>query len=175
MIKPKFMRKLVYAIAFGMTLAWSFQAQAQSNRAQSFYLEILGAGGSYSANYDTRFGNQQNGWGARFGMGYHALDRNSFFSAPVMVNYLAGKNGKYFEIGMGATYLSIKDRDNPNRGRNNDFFIFDYGDRVMGTMNIGFRRQPMRNGVIFRAGIAPVFGQGNFLPYWPYVSLGYKF
>jgi hypothetical protein len=169
------MRKLPFLLTFGLAFLLCTKGNAQSPRAQSFYLEILGAGGSYSANYDTRFGNQQNGWGARFGLGYHAIDRNSLFSAPVMVNYLAGKNGKYFEIGMGATYLSIKDKDNPNRGSNNDFFIFDYGDRFMGTMNIGFRKQPIQNGVIFRVGISPVFGQGNFLPYWPYVSLGYKF
>jgi len=156
-------------------LIGTYSSYAQSLRAQSFYLELLGAGGTYSANYDTRFGNNQNGWGGRIGLGYHSIDRNSYFSAPVMINYLAGKNGKYFEVGMGATFLSIKDLDNPHTPGVGDFFLFDYGDRFIGTMNIGFRKQPLQNGVIFRVGIAPVFGQGNFLPYWPYLSLGYKF
>jgi hypothetical protein len=141
-------------------------------RAQSVYFEVLGAGGTYSFNYDTRFQNTLNGLGGRVGLSYIAADGNSVFSVPVMLNYLLGKNGKYFEMGIGATYIGF-DADLKDNNENEVLFID--GDGFFGTMNFGYRKQPVDGGFMFRAGIAPVFGKGNFIPWWPYLSLGFSF
>lgn len=141
------------------------------NRAQSVYFELFGPGATYSFNYDTRFQDTLNGFGGRFGLGYIAVDGNGVFSAPVMLNYLLGKEGKYFEMGIGATYISFNSAESADE--NEVLFIDD--SSVFGTMVFGYRSQPTDGGFLFRAGLAPVFGEGNFIPYYPYISFGYTF
>jgi hypothetical protein len=150
--------------------------QAQEGRAHSVYLEAFGAGAAYSANYDVRFAEKQNGFGLRAGIGYHAVSGSSFLSLPVLVNYISGRGRHFFEVGLGGSFISFKDKYyDPNFYPTDDIFLFDHGSRFWGMMNVGYRRQPLERGVIFRVGISPVFGHGSFIPYWPYVSLGYKF
>jgi hypothetical protein len=140
-----------------------------TKRAQNVYFEILGPGVLYSANYDTRFSKRQDGLGIRAGISYATIEDASLFTVPVQLNYLLGKGGKYFEVGLGATYgtasvdFGFMDDDN------------ETGSTVIGTMTFGYRRQPVEGGFMFRAGVSPVFGHGSFVPYWPYVSFGYSF
>lgn len=147
------------------------QAFAQNNSTQAIYFELLGAGGTYSFNYDMRFQDRPDGIGARIGVSYLAVDGNSVFSIPVMLNYLLGKNGNYFEIGLGATYISFNSDESADTGE--VLFVDDSG--VFGTMTFGYRLQPVDGGFLFRVGFAPIFGNGNFIPYWPYLSFGYAF
>ena len=140
-------------------------------RSQAVYFEILGPGVTFSANYDTRFQNTNNGLGGRIGVSYFALDGTSIFTLPVQLNYLLGKNNHYFEVGAGATFASIS--DSTNEEDQDILFVTDSG--VMGTMTFGYRRQPINGGFSFRGGFTPIFGQGNFMPFWPYVSFGYTF
>ena len=140
-------------------------------RAQSAFVELLGPGISYSFNYDTRFQDTRNGLGARGGIGYFSVDHNSMLSIPIMLNYLLGKDGKYFEMGLGATYISFNSQESAES--NQILFIEDSG--VIGTSVFGYRRQPIDGGFTFRAGISPVFGRGNFIPYFGYISFGYSF
>lgn len=69
----------------------------------AFYVELLGNGLIFSANYDVRLINK---FGARLGVGYVGGTEAGVLTIPVMGNILLGKNGKYFEIGAGATFLS---------------------------------------------------------------------
>ncbi len=140
-------------------------------RAQSVFFEILGAGGTYSFNYDTRFQNTLNGLGGRVGLSYLAVDGNGLFTAPVVLNYLLGKNGKYFEMGIGATYVGF----NANEGGNDEEILFIDNDGFFGTMNFGYRKQPVDGGFMFRAGVTPIFNKNNFIPYYGYISFGYSF
>jgi hypothetical protein len=140
-------------------------------RAQSVFFEVLGAGGTYSFNYDTRFQNTLNGLGGRVGVSYLAVDGNGLFTAPVMLNYLLGKNGKYFEMGLGATYVGFNAND---RGQNDEVLFID-SDGFFGTMNFGYRKQPVDGGFMFRAGVTPIFNKNNFIPYYGYISFGYSF
>lgn len=140
-------------------------------RAQSFYFELFGPGATYSFNYDTRFQNTLNGLGGRVGLSYIAVDGNGVFSAPVMLNYLLGKEGTYFEIGLGGTYISFSSDES---AEDNDVLFID-DSSIFGTMVFGYRKQPVDGGFMFRAGLSPMFGQGNFIPYYPYLSLGYTF
>lgn len=140
-------------------------------RAQSVYFELLGPGATYSFNYDTRFQETLNGFGGRVGVSYIAVDGNSVFTAPVMLNYLLGKDGKYFEMGIGGTYINF---NNAQSAEENEVLFIDEST-VFGTMVFGYRRQPVDGGFMFRAGLSPFFGQGNFIPYYAYLSLGYTF
>jgi hypothetical protein len=79
------------------------------NRAQSVYFEILGPGVLYSFNYDSRFQNTPDGLGGRIGVSLIVADGSSLFTLPAMVNYLLGNDGKYFEMGLGATYLNVQE------------------------------------------------------------------
>jgi len=134
---------------------------------QAFYGELWGKGLLFSANYDRRFSKRLDGLGFGIGAGYIKIDNVSLFSLPVGLNYLLGQNGKYFEVGAGATYLSasLSDFDNATQ----------HGSTVIGTMTFGYRSQPVHSGFMFRAGINPIFFKNTFVPYWPYVSFGYSF
>ncbi len=164
--------KKIYLLIFSLFTCSSIlfaQSSDTTKRAQSVYFELLGPGGFYSANYDTRFSKRQDGPGIRVGVSYTSVDQASLFTLPVQVNYLLGKNGKYFEVGLGATYASTRA----------DFFDStesdEKGSTVFGTMNFGYRRQPIEGGFLFRAGVAPIFHNRDFIPYWPYLSFGYSF
>lgn len=147
------------------------QEQSENKRAQGVYFELFGTGLTYSFNYDTRFQNRQDGLGGRVGVSYYAIDGNSLFTLPVSLNYLLGKNGHYFELGAGATFISGTVDD-----EGEIFFIgSDKAKTVTGNLIFGYRKQPVDGGFLFRAGFAPLIAEGNFIPYWPYVSFGYSF
>lgn len=146
----------------------------EGRRAQNVYFEAFGPGVTYSFNYDTRFQKTKNGLGGRIGASYVSVDGSSIFTLPVGLNYLLGKNGNYFEMGLGATFLSINGNED---GGDNEIFFYE-GEKnstVIGNMTFGYRRQPVDGGFSFRAGFAPVFGSGSFIPYWPYIGFGYAF
>lgn len=141
------------------------------DRAQSIYFELLGPGITYAFSYDTRFQNTLNGLGGRAGAGYIAVDGNSVFTAPFMLNYLLGKEGKYMEMGIGASYISFSSSESADeRG-----VMFVDESQIFGTMVFGYRSQPVDGGFMFRTGVSPIFGRGNFIPYWFYISFGYTF
>src|SRR5690554_895046 len=160
-----------------------FAGKAQDNshtfeagpRAKTVFVEI-GGPGFISANYDFRFGETRNAWGMRAGLGYFAVDGESFFTVPVQVNYLLGRGGNYFEIGGGASILSLG---------YTDFYYDGWGGlmyeekrnetQIMGSMTFGYRKQPIDGGFNFRAGLSFVFWKGNFIPYLGYLSFGYSF
>ena len=122
------------------------------------FVEGLGNGITFTFNYDTRIVNR---FGFRAGIGYigEVSDGGGVTSLPLMVNYLLGDGGNYFEIGAGATLVT------------GDLF-----DRVV-VFNFSFmyRRQPPNGGFMWKAGFAPILTEGVFIPYFPGVSLGYSF
>ncbi|SFC68580.1 hypothetical protein SAMN05421747_11930 [Parapedobacter composti] len=144
------------------------------DRAQSFYVE-LGGPGFISANYDFRFQQTRNSWGARAGIGYFAVEGERFLTVPVQLNYLLGKNGNYFEMGAGASYVNNSytqlywdANDEWRRDR-------QANSQIMGSLTFGYRKQPIDGGFNFRAGLSPIFYKENFIPYLPYLSFGYSF
>lgn len=145
-------------------------------RSQNVYFEILGPGITYSFNYDTRFQNTLNGLGGRVGISYVSVDNVSMLTVPIGVNYLLGKKGNYFEMGAGATFVHANAKDE-QEGDTDGVFFLDGGSasNVLGNLTFGYRRQPVDGGFSFRAGFSPVFGSGDFIPYWPYIGFGYSF
>ncbi|HLW50948.1 MAG TPA: hypothetical protein VKZ78_08240 [Sphingobacteriaceae bacterium] len=160
-----------------------FAGKAQDNshtfeagpRAKTVFVEI-GGPGFISANYDFRFGETRNAWGMRAGLGYFAVDGESFFTVPVQVNYLLGRGGNYFEIGGGASFLSLGYTEFSYDGWGNSMHEEKINEtQIMGSMTFGYRKQPIDGGFNFRAGLSPVFWKGNFIPYLGYLSFGYSF
>lgn len=163
------MKKLFLAICL-ISIFHSFQATGQEiKRAQNVFIELGGQGLTFTANYDSRFGNRRDGLGGRAGIGYFAVDGDKLTTIPISLNYLLGKGNKFFEIGLGATYTSV----NMQSGD----FLFDNntGSNVIGTMSFAYRVQPVDSGFSFRIGLSPIFNKDNFIPYYGGLSLGYTF
>jgi len=138
---------------------------------QAVFAELYGRSLLFSANYDRRFNKTTDGLGFSIGAGYFKIDEFSLFSVPITLNYLLGKNGKYFETGIGTTFFA---------GTVDDFGFGDSygsssGSTFAGTLTLGYRSQPMKGGFMFRAGLNPIFLKNVFVPYLPYVSFGYNF
>ena len=137
-------------------------SRLDSTRAQNFYVELGGPGIIFSANYDTRFSNTQDGLGGRVGIGGLSSGSSSIFTMPLQLNYLLGKDDKFFEIGVGVTI---------NSGNIGGIF----NSSTIGTMVFGYRLQPKNSGFSFRAFVSPVFDGSNFTPYFVGLSFGYSF
>ena len=176
------MQKLL-AIVAGSLLLWvstgrAQQAPSADKPGSSVYFELLGNGGFYSVNYDIRFTDRRDGLGGRAGLSYVSEPRDgeesnrNFFSIPVGVNYLAGKNGHFFEAGAGITYYSGNIHLVDNVG---DSVNGENTNGIFGNLTFGYRKQPVDGGFSFRAGVSPIITKNSFKPYWPYVSFGYAF
>ncbi|WP_237563127.1 hypothetical protein [Algoriphagus kandeliae] len=163
-----------YILAILVFLGLQFFAQAQSSereKGRGVYVELFGNGITYSFNYDQRFSNRFDGLGFKAGVSYFAIDGSSLTTLPLGLNYLLGKEGKYFEVGMGGTYLRGADK-------NNNFTVGDsrtVGDGFVGTMVFGYRREPVDGGFLFRASLTPVFTSEFFWPLSIGISFGYAF
>jgi hypothetical protein len=103
------MRKVLLFTAFLMMSHFIF---AQT---RSLFPEFGGNGCGLSANFDSRFGKKENGFGYRVGIGFSprfgkvAADVISLpvdFTIPIGINHLAGKGPHYFESGLGLTFIS---------------------------------------------------------------------
>jgi len=141
------------------------QKVATDNPQQSVFIEIFGQGGLATFNYDRRFTNSSDGPGFRIGAGYIDVGKFEGYTIPVSLNYLLGKQGKYFEK------IGLIDR-------------YDNEARLAATMFVGFRYQPPQGGFNLRAGLSPFFGNIKkadadnevfFMPYYPGISFGYSF
>lgn len=131
-------------------------------RAQNVYVELLGQGLLFTANYDTRFSKKRNGLGGRIGIGAIGSDGDNIVTIPVSLNYLLGEGKNFFEIGLGATYATASVLDTN-------------GSAVFGTMSFMYRLQPVKSGFNLRVGFTPIFNADAFIPYYAGVSLGYTF
>jgi len=147
---------------------------AKVKRAQNVYVELGGAGLFFSANYDARFSKRKDGLGGRIGFGFVSDNGDSFTSIPIQLNYLAGKHGKYFEVGAGAVYVYYK--NDYNHIADVIYFHSLHGgsSTVIGTMTFGYRYQPVEGGFTFRGTFNPLFNTSSFYPYGG-LSFGYSF
>lgn len=143
-------------------------------RAQNVFVELGGQGLLITANYDSRFGKRRDGLGGRVGIGYIAADNDhSATTIPLSLNYLLGKNNKFFEIGLGTTFIASK--SNGSYFFEDDNSQVEKNSHVIGTMSFTYRVQPVDSGFSFRAGITPIFDGAFFMPYFGGISLGYTF
>lgn len=137
---------------------------------EAVFLEGLGAGIFYSFNYDWRFKEQANGWGAKVGLGYTAIDGYSIATIPFAANYLIGKKRNFLELGLGATVLLLSKTN----------FIAAAPDPRLSASGlllngiIGYRRVS-KSGFLLRAGFTPFFSSDTAELFAPQLSIGYAF
>jgi hypothetical protein len=147
--------------------------EKKSSYAKAVFIELLGAGGIGSINVDTRLmKNQQYGFGLRVGFGV-----GEYFSSDLSAN-----SGRYHSLPLGINYLIGKRRNSLELGAIiNPQFTFRKvldGPQVapLGFINFGYRFQPLKEGLLFRAGWQPFYGtRGGFSPTFVGASIGYGF
>ncbi|MDD2797412.1 MAG: hypothetical protein PHV20_02345 [Bacteroidales bacterium] len=152
------MRIIAFTIALIITLSLSAQSK------QSVFAELGGQGMSFTFNYDTRISGNEDGSGIRIGGSYIKTAKLDFLRIPVGFNYLIGQDGKFLELGIGATFGNSE--------------ILDSGSNTVGTLCIGYRVQPTEGGLGYHVGLTPYFSFGDkgvFIPYFGGVSVAYCF
>ncbi len=179
----------------GILLALSFEvSQAQPKAPEKLFggdepakfhknvfVEVLGNGLLVSANYDMRLKRGiQDGLGFRVGVGGGRIEGTtndgdyldaSLLTIPLSVNYLVGKRRSAFEAGIGVTPVFV----NADLAIIDDEITYGKGWGAIGFLNLGYRFQPIRNGVMFRADWTPVIYSEGFSPGFFGVSLGFGF
>jgi len=164
-----FLKVIIAAILLFICVVKPTAAQTVAGaRAQNIFIELGGPGLLLSANYDARFTNRHDGIGGRIGIGYVSISDNSLLTIPVQFNYLLGKNNRYFELGIGATFINSK-------GDERDFLSLDDAKGTIGTMTFGYRYQPEDGGFNFKASLNPIFNSSTFFPFFGGVGVGYTF
>lgn len=138
---------------------------------KSVFAEAVGNGPLLSLNYDMRlkpFRNDGLGFRAGFGLGENFLgppvEFNRYISLPLTVNYIMGKKRHGLETGIGLTpQIALADLENNPQ------------IRPLGFLNIGYRFQPYKEGLMFRATWTPFFNSNGIEPAWLGASVGYSF
>ena len=162
------------------------------------FVELLGAGGLYSINYDMRTAKgRRDGWGFRIGIekivttytdtangisgGPGVIvpsekSRISFTAIPLVLNYLFGKKKGFLELGVGATYFNFSSNTTSIdiiESYKEETFKDNFGS-VIGSFNIGYRHVPYRAGFMYRIAFTPLLLNNYFVPFFGF-GLGYHF
>jgi hypothetical protein len=136
---------------------------------RSVFLEFGGNGCGFSANFDSRFGKKENGFGYRAGIGFLprfgkvAEDVVSLpvdFAIPIGINHLAGKGPHYFESGLGLTFISGSE--------------FGSGSELVFIPSIGYRYAKIGKGFQGRIAVTPFIGSVG-ITFYLGASVGFKF
>ena len=146
-IKVRVILVIVLPFVGGLSFAQQDSTQAPSEFSRNtIFLELLGNAGLYSINYEHRF-IEQLGLRIGFSSVNFPLDTETgpVTMAPLMVNYITGKDKHHFEVGAG---LMLSNRID-NRGM---------------TATTGYRFQPPQGGFHFHIGFTPLITD-DFLPF----------
>jgi hypothetical protein len=153
----------------------------------SIFVEGGGAGLAYSVNYERIF---ENDIGLRVGFSYLSVSATSgsasanatVWTVPVLANYVGLSSGNHaLELGGGATIVGFSGAASAW-----GYSASGSGPAVLGTVLLGYRRQPPGGGFQFRIGVEALVGKGlalsesnrdpnslGVLP-WGYVSFGFS-
>jgi hypothetical protein len=162
------MKKILLFVVVVCLAATTVSAQAN----KSVFIEILGNGLGFSANFDARFAKKENGLGFRAGIGIvpgtgkdEVLSFSSILTIPAGLNYLAGKGPHYFEGGLGATYISGSVKIFDEEGKGNGLIF---------VPSAGYRYAAKGKGFQARIIISPLIGGGTAI-FWGGISIGFTF
>ena len=162
----------VSCLLLGMHLASSAQNAtdtllqlARPKVVQAIYAEFGGQSLIFSLNYDRRLSRCPDGWGVRVGISALPSYNSAAITFPVGINYLIGRQHKYFEVGAG-TMLGNWQFDSATP------------KSIFGTLYFGYRYQRLKSSV--RIGSTLVFYTDRedyvlLVPVWPGLSLGAAF
>jgi hypothetical protein len=155
----------------------------------SFFVEAGGPGLLYSLNYERIV---ERDFGLRIGFSYTSLSATAtsggstasasaaFVTVPVIVSYLGLSSGSHaLELGAGGTMVYAS-----GSASSGGLATSGSGMGALGTVLLGYRRQPVDGGFQFRVGIEALMGKGlalsnpdpnafGVLP-WMYMSFGFS-
>ncbi|MCC7400636.1 MAG: hypothetical protein IT214_04035 [Chitinophagaceae bacterium] len=158
------MKKLCL-ILLGVASITSLKAQSDNTQgtvtSKSVYIELLGSGLAFSANFDSRF-NGRKGLGYRIGMGFVPLSRRTTLTFPLGVNAILGHGPSYFDAEATATILTS------SSGKFNGKEV----SRVFIYPHIGYRYTKPTKSFIGRVYVGPLIFSSKVLPFAG-LSLGY--
>lgn len=150
---------------------------------KNIFVKRFGNGVLTFVNYDIRLTRgAQDGLGIRAGIGGGTFNNvhtgegeiidAGIVTMPVGVNYLVGKRRSSFEVGIGITPIYV----NADAVIVDNEFFTGKAWGAVGVLNLGYRFQPLRNGLMFRVDWTSVFGEGGFYgKFWgAYLGFGYK-
>ncbi len=184
--------RIISAVALCFTLGHATSARAEDRAANnSLFVEGLGPGLLYSFNYERTI---ENDFALRIGTSYMSFGASasaggadvveasaSLLMVPVVASYLGISSGSNaLELGVGGIYLHAS-----AEASGGGITQTGAGSTVWGTAVIGYRRQPVNGGFMFRVGMSALIGKGlgfnitdpaaiGVVP-WPYLSLGATF
>jgi len=156
------------------------QAFAQSGTAtkskSSIYLELGGAAGLWSLNYDRALWeiNESFRLHARAGLGMYSEFNGAGFPdvmVPVSGMVLWGKHTHRVEAGGGITYYNWTLRDALSTDG------FSRRSDLLGHLILGYRFQKLEGGLMFRVTYTPIINNYSNKPFehWAGGSIGYTF
>jgi hypothetical protein len=155
----------------------------------SFFIEGGGPGLLYSLNYERIV---ERDFGLRIGFSYTSFSATAtsggstasasaaFVTVPVIVSYLGVSSGNHaLELGAGGTMVYAS-----GSASGTGIAASGSGMLPLGTVIVGYRRQPVDGGFQFRVGIEALMGKGlslsnpnpdsfGVLP-WMYMSFGFS-
>lgn len=152
----------------------------------SVYADGGGASPVVSVNIDKRLQKTNSGFGLRAGIGMvpgqkriidanpHWIDSKWKFSVPVAFNYLIGNNDQpnFLELALQGTYIpkgTIVDSWSSLSIQNERIV-----NRFMPSAFVGYRRNPVKSGIVFRIGYNPFILDKEYIS-WFSASVGWKF
>lgn len=158
----------------------TFAQKPYSKSASQLQVEVFGAAGLFSVNYDSRFTKKETGIGFKIGLGGAPLgvfgescNSGSQISLPAGLNYLLGKRKHFLEIGAGGVLAIISGTKVYCLDLEPAFFSDD--TVPYGYASFGYRYQPFqKKGITFRTFISPLFQQGFNTKIWGGGSIGYR-
>ena len=123
----------------------------------------------YNLNFDHKLANKN--FGFRFGAGTNFSKYLNAVSVGGGSYYLAGRQNRFFELGLDIQYLIIDEVSDDQKG-----FAFVYPDYSIKTihpsLNIGYRSYGKRS--LFRVGFSPALIKSELIP-GGYISYGVLF
>ncbi len=161
--------KIMVLLLLLMLMSVSARAQSVKDSTSHFcrnsvYVELGGAGGVYSFNFDYRTSKE-----IGFRIGLTAWSIVTAF--PITVNYLVGWHAHHIELGMGAVvgFVSLTGGDSflangPSTG----------AQALWWEGTIGYRYQPDDGGFVFRIDYTPILEPQRVYS-WGGISFGYAF
>lgn len=157
-------------------LTASNSAFSQSKYKNGAFLEIGGAGGPYSINYERQF---YNSFSTRVGFSYLGVD----MFIPVSVGKTLGDGKHHFEINFGLTFYRYRVPVQYKNGAQQQL-SFDWFNSLYLTSFVGYRHQKPDKRFFYRCGFSPLWRFYNtdpesktlyqFIP-WGGMSVGYRF
>jgi hypothetical protein len=178
---------LVCILAAGSAFADPMRpaSRSDSEADNSIFVEGGGPGLLYSLNYERRL---EQDFGLRVGFSYTSLSGSAgstsasaaFVTVPVIASYLGLRGGNHIlELGAGGTMVYAN-----GAASGTGMAVSGSGMGGLGTVLIGYRRQPVEGGFQFRIGLEALIGKGlalsnpdpntiGVLP-WMYMSLGFS-